>query len=205
MKLCNCSTWTNTLTFIYIENVVKTSFIRYFIVTTKKLIWIVVFWFSFPAEEYLFAALLHINFQSAVQVSAPRQKFIVIIFIKTWINYTLQLYVLRVKAVSQFWTHFNSCLANCKVQTIHLSFATCSQHSNFLTLSHAGSKARNFPFLFTLYSNMLGLAHRCNFSCVQGLIPLWNRLVCTVKGCTNFFLEFFLFKLELSKFSVKYD
>ena len=38
MKLCNGNTWTNTLTFIYIENVVKTSFIPYFIVTAKNLI-----------------------------------------------------------------------------------------------------------------------------------------------------------------------
>ena len=37
MKLRNGNAWTNTLTFIYIENVVKTSFICYFIVTTENL------------------------------------------------------------------------------------------------------------------------------------------------------------------------
>ena len=60
MKLFNGNSWTNTVTFIYIENVVKTSFIRYFIVTAENLIWPVVFLFFYswwPAEEYLFAAL----------------------------------------------------------------------------------------------------------------------------------------------------
>ena len=44
MKLCNGNTQTNTFnTFIYIENIVKTSFIRYFIVCAENLIWPVVF------------------------------------------------------------------------------------------------------------------------------------------------------------------
>ena len=59
MKLCNGNTWTNTLTIIYLENVVKTGFIRCFIVTAESLIWPVVFLFFFSwwlAEEYyLFA------------------------------------------------------------------------------------------------------------------------------------------------------
>ena len=42
------------LTFICIENVLKTSFIRHFIVTAKNLIWLVVFLFFclwWPEEE----------------------------------------------------------------------------------------------------------------------------------------------------------
>ena len=42
---CNGNTWTNTLTFIYIENTIKTSFIHYFIVTAKNLICPVAFLF----------------------------------------------------------------------------------------------------------------------------------------------------------------
>ena len=38
MKLCNSNTWTNTSMFIYTENVVKASFICYFIVTAKNLV-----------------------------------------------------------------------------------------------------------------------------------------------------------------------
>ena len=66
MKLCNSNPWTNTLTFIYIENIIKTSFICYFIVTSKNLIQQMVIWFSCSwwliAEEYLFA-VLHIAVQ----------------------------------------------------------------------------------------------------------------------------------------------
>ena len=60
MKVCNGNTWTNTLTFIYIDNVIMTSFIRYFIVTAENLIWLVFLFFCswWPAEKYLFAALI---------------------------------------------------------------------------------------------------------------------------------------------------
>ena len=60
MKLCNSNTWANTLTFIYIQNVVKTSFICYFVLTAENLIWPVIFLFFsswWPTREYLFAAL----------------------------------------------------------------------------------------------------------------------------------------------------
>ena len=57
----NCNTWTNTLTFIYKKNVVKTSFIHCFIVVAENLTWPMVFSFFcswWPAEEwYLFAVL----------------------------------------------------------------------------------------------------------------------------------------------------
>ena len=50
----NGNTWTNRLTLIYLENVVKTIFICCFIVTAENLIWLVVFLFFclwWPAEE----------------------------------------------------------------------------------------------------------------------------------------------------------
>ena len=53
MKLCNGNNWASTLTFIYMENAFKTSFI-YFIVTAENLIWLMVFLFFcpwWPAKE----------------------------------------------------------------------------------------------------------------------------------------------------------
>ena len=43
MRLSNGSNWTNKLTFIYIENVVRVVLLRRFIVTAEDLIWPVVF------------------------------------------------------------------------------------------------------------------------------------------------------------------
>ena len=60
---CIGNTWTNTLTFIYIENVIKTSFICFFIVTAKNLIWLVVFWSFYwwwSAEEYFICSTVFI-------------------------------------------------------------------------------------------------------------------------------------------------
>ena len=51
MKVCNGNTWTNTLTFIYIDNVIMTSFIHYFIVTAENLIWLWFFYFSVHGDQ----------------------------------------------------------------------------------------------------------------------------------------------------------
>ena len=65
MKLCNGNTWINTLNSLLHREHRNTSFIRCFPVTAENLIWLTasLFFFSWwPAEEYLFAALLKCQF-----------------------------------------------------------------------------------------------------------------------------------------------